>query len=486
MRPGQPLLHVSAPSGASIESILGTNLIDYWHAADASLVSGEVQSVTGRKYGLVMSAPSSGQRPGYTANNATFGGAPTVNTARTGTRFLSTATLPNGLLPTGSRPFIWAVCRVTANAQGTLGCLISIRATVDYDVQVLQYTNSTVGLQFYDGAGRTSQTIESMGVVPHLIGAHIDAASGSSVFVDGERFAPVAAGTAATIVDTVINITLGANGVWSAPENVEAVMWGICKQAPSAAELRALYHFALAGNPPAVTLPVQPADYMTLLGSNLKALWHRGHGVVNTGNVLTRWDDRVAARQLTTNGSTASVLYEPDGSNFGGASVVKLFPNGKALISAAVSEIVPTASMPYVFCVFRWRDLAGSYGRLWHTNDNMLVRHGIASGDPKDSLTVNLPGLGAWTSIMRVGGFDTVPHLDECWLDGSRLHFGRDGVDMSIAATVTGNPINTMMLSEPNNPNGGNPSIHMLGVCAAPLTAAQRSHLRELIARDIA
>lgn len=243
MRPGQPLL-VNAGQAATPESILGANLIDVWSAADATLVSSEVSTVVGRKYGLALPAPSSGQRPGYTASNSNFAGSATVNCARSGNRFLRNAAVPSGFLPVGSRPFAWVIGRITVTPASVAGALIAVRVDANYDADIRQHPdNSWFSFRFYNGATRFAER-SGLNTSPHLFGTHIDAALGSSLYFDNALFATQAAGTTATASDPVIAIALGANGVGADPVDMETPMWGICKNPPTTLELTALYALA--------------------------------------------------------------------------------------------------------------------------------------------------------------------------------------------------------------------------------------------------
>jgi hypothetical protein len=231
---------------ASIELILGSNLLDIWYAEDATLVGGDVDTVIGRKYGLAQPAISAGQRPTYTASNPNFRGYPTVNTLRTGVKVLLNTAIPAGFLPLGSRPFQWMVARVTANSPSPEGSLLTLRGDATWDLTLRQTTLSVIRLRFFTAGANRLSSKAALGLLPHLMGAHIDPVLGSSLYHDNQLVQTNAIGIAGTPVDPPASIGLGCNGSGTEPENVECAVWGVCQNSPTPTELNAFYAFVAA------------------------------------------------------------------------------------------------------------------------------------------------------------------------------------------------------------------------------------------------
>lgn len=225
---------------------------------------------------------------------------------------------------------------------------------------------------------------------------------------------------------------------------------------------------------------VVPVDYVRLLGSNLVALWHQSQGVtISSGTSISQWSDVVSSRAMSLVGTGTSPQYAADSTYFGAKPVVKFAANAKCL-ATATATIIAAGARPYVFCVSRWRDGVGDYPYVWQLNDTQDMVHFTAGTAGNQLLQFKQPGI----QYADAGAHNTLPHLDEAWLDGTYGHFMRDGTDHTVAATGSIGPVVDRIQMGGSN-NFGSLSIYLWGVCTAAPDAGTRAILNELLSADM-
>lgn len=223
--------------------------------------------------------------------------------------------------------------------------------------------------------------------------------------------------------------------------------------------------------------PVQPSDYVALLGSNLVALWHQGQGVTLSGTNVQSWADVIASRVVTPVFSGAAPQYLADGSSFNAKPVVQFSAGAKCLVTA-VAQILAAGQRPFVFCVRRWRNGLTADAYAWQLNETQDMVHWSQDIAGTQFLQFKQPG----TVYASNGGHTVLQHFETAWLDGALGHFTRDGADGTTAATGALAPIVDVIYL--GGSNRGPLSLGMWGMCTAVPSAQQRIDLAALVARD--
>lgn len=94
--------------------------IDWWDSdMGVSLVSGAVDTWTGQKRGIVLSAPSAGQRPAYGADGSYFKGRNVVQSANSGNKLVRSLDVGFDIYAAGSDCYVLTVGRLRSIAPDT-------------------------------------------------------------------------------------------------------------------------------------------------------------------------------------------------------------------------------------------------------------------------------------------------------------------------------------------------------------------------------
>lgn len=216
-------------------------------------------------------------------------------------------------------------------------------------------------------------------------------------------------------------------------------------------------------------------SYEVILGSNLRALWHRDNGVL-VGGSFTSWTDRVGGRVITPN--TTGITFAADGSRFQGKPVVQM-PAGKGLRNTVGfgTPLVAAASYPYIFFAFRWQatSTGASYPYAFII-DTADAQHIVGFTGDVGSGLLNIqykqPGIVYALSTQTT---DTNVHTVETYLNGTNAVMNYDGVVRNVAATgqIAVN-LDTITLAQSTLAL----SFFLIGVCSAPPTAAEMALVR--------
>lgn len=223
-------------------AILGTLLREWWDARYGyTLVSGEVDSWAGQKLGLVITAPTSGERVQYGADGAHFGGRAVIYTASNGDS-LRNASLGINLHEAGAKPYTMTVCRIPGN-EAAIHPIWTHRGTGPVNtVGLLRKTNTAspqTPLANWDGQD-VSIASDSNG---HVIETWITAAGVAAISIDGAAATTAGSGLALDVAVISMNFftdVATANGHASIAAHIE------CTSVPTDDQRTALRAWSLA------------------------------------------------------------------------------------------------------------------------------------------------------------------------------------------------------------------------------------------------
>jgi hypothetical protein len=242
-----------APPVATYQSILGPLLVEMWHSylnpvdvgggvmvgSGIALAGGAfVDTWTGQKLGYVLQAPAAGNRPVYAADGGAFTGRSVVQTASAGSLCLITANLSPPLFATGTRPWLWCVCRLRTISGGANNTYIEI---VDNPVTraqpVLFSLNGNVTAQ--DGAtNATAASYADTGVHAYVTG--YSAAGAIQLISDTAVLATAGSGLSIQNASGGAKLSVGGAFNWTSASNLSIATVLALSAAPSAAQQAAM------------------------------------------------------------------------------------------------------------------------------------------------------------------------------------------------------------------------------------------------------
>lgn len=113
------LIGLIAPYASEIYDLGATRLVE--------VISGEVNSITGLLHGDVLSAPSSGRRPAYSASDAKFRGAPSLTTSNASSGKYLIGTLVGDPAGIGASPGLLVVGYKVGSLAGTMRAFVTLQ-----------------------------------------------------------------------------------------------------------------------------------------------------------------------------------------------------------------------------------------------------------------------------------------------------------------------------------------------------------------------
>lgn len=165
------------------------------------------------------------------------------------------------------------------------------------------------------------------------------------------------------------------------------------------------------------------ATYASVLGANLIALYDASLGIATvTGNVDT-WTDQIGGRVAQAPGAAQRPVYAADGTKFGGKPVVQCALTGSLLLRASgVTAYAASGTKPWLFCVFRWRNVPSTVGSLYDLGvnaaaDSMIIRStagGVLRAEGSAVGTITGPNI------------DTNRHSAQVWVDAVNSNLSID------------------------------------------------------------
>lgn len=233
--------------------LLGAYLKDYWISdAGISLVGGNVDTWTGQKLGIVLTAPAAGNRPTYGADTGYFNEQDVVQTATTGTKYLRNVDYGSDLYATGANCYSFAVCR-----------LRSVPTSAAYVGAVLGLSNAGLAqMHFWYGASDTLEAVagKDFGVVRdsgnvnrHTTGeAYSASAKMLEFWVDtggnvrrnvGTTYNQAGANGIATDIGAVRSVSVGARPDGFAPTDYSIRAVALCTSKPPDAMISSVYNY---------------------------------------------------------------------------------------------------------------------------------------------------------------------------------------------------------------------------------------------------
>lgn len=230
-------------------------------------------------------------------------------------------------------------------------------------------------------------------------------------------------------------------------------------------------------------VPPLSAQLVSLLGSNLVAFWDAASGVAASGSNVVSWTAAVGGHVSSPTGGGAAPTYGVDTANFKGKPVVQYAP-GAQYMAAPTVGLVAAGGRPYIFCVFRFRNTAGSPFYPYIVNipaDRQVLYSAGAGGNYSAQFKTSF----GTTSPVAAPVLDTAQHSAQFWLDGTDSILRFDGTTVtapnngSIVAAVDSVEFSTGAPS--SGGVAGNLSLACVGICTVAPTAGQRTSLDTLL-----
>ncbi len=193
--------------GSTPASILGSNLREWWDARyGVTAVANEADTWSGQKLGLVLSAPTAGERPPYVADGTEFMSRPVIQTSATD--YIRSTDLGVDLHAAGSRPYVACLARLRAVAVTDI-IWKHQRAGGTADVGTCFASSTTPGLRSKWAAASGEANGGNRNTSTHWIECWLTAAGEAAIAVDGGT--TVVAGTGITLSNAVRQLAIGNN-----------------------------------------------------------------------------------------------------------------------------------------------------------------------------------------------------------------------------------------------------------------------------------
>lgn len=222
----------------------GTLLAQFHCLQGVSLLSG-VQSWRDGFGGLTLLRPGIPQAPTYAADGANFGGRSVVGSVGASNKMLSKSSLSPVLIPSGARPWIMIVARITSFAAGTRWFARVTDSPPTANVLNLYISGGVLN----GGAGPTNGSTSFNDTTnPHVFEAYLTADDHSCIDVDGVTLYDSGPGAGVT---AVAGNAVGIGGNSSATNACDAfyglvLIGGAPLTAAQRARLRALAKYDLS------------------------------------------------------------------------------------------------------------------------------------------------------------------------------------------------------------------------------------------------
>ena len=228
-------------SGIGPREILGSNLVEWWDSmAGVGLVSGAVDTWTGQKLGVVLSAPAAGQRPVYGADGTNFGSASVVQCARTGSKYV-VGTAASDIFAAGSHPFMLWVGRYRAQPIDRLRCVYAEEVG---GAGFLVFGSTDDGAT-WRGQHSPSPVINTAAITSAAVRVSLShRAADNKVEIGINDAAAAVASSGAALLAGVRKVYIGSQVSWPSDTSNRGLI--MCAAAPTSSELAALKRYILS------------------------------------------------------------------------------------------------------------------------------------------------------------------------------------------------------------------------------------------------
>jgi len=240
-RRGQRGANDSNSAVATYQSILGSNLVAMWHSQlGIALVSGKVDTWTDQIGGIVLQALGAATRPLYQPDGTAFGGNNVVYGTTVDASCLVNTTIPAGLIPVGSTPWILDTMRVRAVSVANIVCAQSAAT-----FQSAGYINAANDMRLsVIGADRV--TLSPFNNAVRNYSFYIDGTN-ANINNNGVITSGVYAGTTTAVV---AKFAVNANAAGGAAGDLSHALVLVCRTPPTAGQEAAVRALATAEFPP--------------------------------------------------------------------------------------------------------------------------------------------------------------------------------------------------------------------------------------------
>ena len=224
--------------GGTPATILGANLVEYWDStAGVGLVSGAVDTWTGQKLGIVLSAAAAGNRPAYGADSTYFLGKSAVQCAISGSKYLRATGL--ALLSAGSRPYIAMIHRLRVVTPATDTRSLSLATAGDDSIAKYQVAGTTVRAFVKSAAAYPAIGSATPDTTSHFSEIWMNAATGLHIREDlGTDYANAA--VTGTLDDGATAVWVGCNRSAAQLTDLSVAAIMVCAAEPTTAQKVAL------------------------------------------------------------------------------------------------------------------------------------------------------------------------------------------------------------------------------------------------------
>lgn len=223
--------------------------------------------------------------------------------------------------------------------------------------------------------------------------------------------------------------------------------------------------------------------WVSLLGTNLVALWHADFGYAPIVSPIDTWTDQVGGRVMQAPSAPQDVVRAADGSFFGGRKVVQTAISGLHVLrgSGFSPPLAVTNDLPCVFVRARHRTTGAN---RYLTDDYSL------SSNRSTTHSTNAASRWMFTNVTTSNAVslvsDTNVHTAIGWIDGTLIHIDVDGAETSAADTfvIAGNQTSLSFgvfnLDGTSGPADG--SLAIVGFLASDPGPSVRAAIRALCA----
>lgn len=229
-------------------ALLAPYLKDYWDSnLGITLVSGAVDSWTGQKLGIVLSAPGAGNRPVYGADSTYFGGKSVVQAAATGSKYLAISDYGADIVPTGANSNIWimVVGRLrTASIVDASRAFALMPATTQEYVQCGHAVTTGDNYTVLRDSGNANRAVAGAAGVSTVCMWEVWAGSGCSQRTNfGTTYNTAGSAGIATDLAGPRRIGVGARGDGYNPTDYSIRYVALCTSKPPESTIREIYAY---------------------------------------------------------------------------------------------------------------------------------------------------------------------------------------------------------------------------------------------------
>ena len=228
--------------------LLNAYLVDYWDSlAGVGLVSGAVDTWTGQKLGIILSAAAAGNRPVYGADTGYFRGKSVVQAAVTGSKYLRILDYGSDIIANGaaSKPYLVSIHRLrNTNATRSYALTLGPAAgTTHFE----QSNAATTGNEFARIRSSAAANVDVSAAAAYTASAcmrEVWSDSTTSTRLNmGTTYTTAGAAGIATDIGAVRRIGVGARGDAFNPSDYSHRWIGLCSSKPPDALLNQVYRY---------------------------------------------------------------------------------------------------------------------------------------------------------------------------------------------------------------------------------------------------